>query len=193
MGLTIHYRGKFRDDASLMEMIDEVAEIVKIYDWKYTLFTEQFPTNPDSNDNLKNELYGILFTPPGSEPVHLTFLSDKRMCSILGLKAWGNSTEAEAEKYLCMLSTKTQFAGMETHKLIIHILKHISNKYLTGFSVLDEGKYWETGDEKLLQEIFSKYEAAFDIFEDALQNNPIRENESFEEYFNRLLSRLRKK
>lgn len=193
MGLTIHYRGKFRDDASLMEMIDEVAEIVKIYDWKYTLFTEQFPTNPDSNDKLKNELYGILFTPPGSEPVHLTFLSDKRMCSILGLKAWGNSTEAEAEKYLCMLSTKTQFAGMETHKLIIHILKHISNKYLTCFSVFDEGKYWETGDEKLLQEIFSKYEAAFDIFEDALQNNPIGDNESFEEYFNRLLSRLRKK
>jgi len=193
MGLTIHYSGIFRDDASLIEMIDEVKDITQIYDWKYTVFNEQFPVNPDSKEHLKNELYGVLFSPPSSEQVHLTFLSDKRMCSIIGLMAWGSSTEEKADEYLYMLSTKTQFAGIETHKLIIHILKHISNKYLTSFTVLDEGKYWESGDEKLLREIFSKYEAAFDIFENALQNNPIRENETFEEYFNRLIRRIGRK
>lgn len=193
MGLTIHYSGIFRDDASLIDMIDEIKDISQIYDWKHTVFNEAFPVNPDSKEHLKNELYGVLFSPLGSEPVHLTFLSDKRMCSIMGLKAWGTSTEEKANEYLYMLSTKTQFAGIETHKLIIHILKHISNKYLTSFTVLDEGKYWESGDEKLLREIFSKYEAAFDIFESALQNNPIRENETFEEYFNRLLRRLGRK
>lgn len=115
------------------------------------------------------------------------------MCSVIGLKVWGNSNEENASEYLYMLSTKTQFAGITAHKLIIHILKHIRKKYLDDFIVYDEGKYWETGDEKLLQKIFSNYEAAFDIFESALQNNPIRENETFEEYFNRLISRLRKK
>ncbi len=190
MGMTIHYSGKFRDDASLIDMIDEVRDISQIYDWKYTVFNEQFPFNPESPEHLKNQLYGILFSPPGSEPVHLTFLSNKRMCSIMGLKTWGSSTEEKADEYLCMLSTKTQFSGMETHKLIIHILKYIGNKYLTGLTVLDEGKYWETGDEKLLGEIFSKYETAFDIFENALQNYPIKKNETFEEYFNRLLWRL---
>lgn len=192
MGLTIHYSGIFRDDTLLKNMIDEVIDISRVYDWKYTVFNEQFPISVNPDENQKNELYGVLFTPTGSEPVHLTFLSNKRMCSIIGLHAWGSSYDEKAIEYLYLLSTKTQFAGIDTHRIIVHILKYISKKYLTNFRVLDEGKYWETGDEKLLNEIFSKYEAAFEIFDNALHNNPLSENETFEEYFARLLRQLGK-
>lgn len=192
MGLTIHYSGIFRDDTLLKNMIDEVIDISRVYDWKYTVFNEQFPISVNPDENQKNELYGVLFTPTGSEPVHLTFLSNKRMCSIIGLHACGSSYDEKAIEYLYLLSTKTQFAGIDTHRIIVHILKYISKKYLTNFRVLDEGKYWETGDEKLLNEIFSRYEAAFEIFDNALHNNPLRENETFEEYFARLLRQLGK-
>lgn len=193
MGLTIHYSGQFRKGSSLSELIEEVKDIAEIVNWKYTIFETEFPAwNPDENVQNGN-LFGIIFSPPGCEPVHLTFLSNKRMCSLIGLKVWGNSREEKAKEYLYMLSTKTQFAGINTHKLIIHILKHINKKYLNNFFIYDEGKYWESGDEHLLQQIFIRFETDFNIFENALDNNPMIENESIEEYFERLLKKINNK
>ncbi|MCJ7552659.1 MAG: hypothetical protein MUO34_02135 [Ignavibacteriaceae bacterium] len=190
MGLTIHYNGKFSENAFLTEMIEEVKDIAEIYNWKYTIFEMEFPSSDSDQNNQNGKLYGIMFFPPESEPVSLSFLSNRRMCSLVNLKVWGNSSDEKAKEYLYLLSTKTQFAGISIHKMIIHILRHISKKYLKDFSLYDEGKYWETGDEQLLQQIFSRYEAAFDIFEGALDNNPKSENESFEEYFERLLKKI---
>lgn len=113
------------------------------------------------NENKRNELYGLLSIPPGSEPVHLTFLPNKRMCSIIGLEVWGDSYDEKAKEHLYLLSTKTRSAGIDTHRIIVHILNYISKKYLANFNAVDEGKYWDNGENKLQNKIFSKYEAAF--------------------------------
>ena len=62
-----------------------------------------------------------------------------------------------AKELMFTACTKTQYAGPEAHIAIIKLLKYISGKYLTNFIVNDEGKYWDTGDEKILYAEFEKY------------------------------------
>jgi len=64
---------------------------------------------------------------------------------------------------------------------------------LLDFKVIDEGQYWETGDEKLLEETFKKYTDLIDGFQSSLENNPMGPGESFEEYFARILKQLHDK
>ncbi|MFA5806696.1 MAG: hypothetical protein WC879_18850, partial [Melioribacteraceae bacterium] len=103
------------------------------------------------------------------------------------LKFFGNSTDEDYKKYLYMLSVKTQFAGSNVHKLIIHLLKYLCKKYFQEFEVIDEGHYWETEDEKLLEETFEKYNDLLDSVGSALENIPMDSAETFEEYFDRIL------
>jgi len=89
-----------------------------------------------------------------------------------------------------MLSTKTQYAGIEIHKLIIHLFKYLSGKYLQDFILSDEGQYWETGDEKLLQDTFKRYTDLIESFASSIENYPRKSGENFEGYFARLLKQI---
>ncbi len=86
-----------------------------------------------------------------------------------------------------MLSTKTQFAGREVHKKIIDLLKYLKEKYFSELNVYDEGQYWETGDEAVLGRIFDRYEAVFEIVDQALNSNTRNPGESYEAYLKRIL------
>jgi len=188
MGLTIHYSGRFNEHASLSEMIEEVADIAEIYNWTYHVFEEHFPPIDNlGNAEYDNKIYGICFTPPECETINLCFLSNRRMSSAPNLEFFGKSSDEEYKKYLYMLSAKTQFAGSGTHKLIIHLLKYLNKKYFNEFKVIDEGSYWETEDEKLLEETFKRYTDFLDSVGAALENIPLKSEETFEEYFNRIL------
>ncbi len=115
------------------------------------------------------------------------------MSSYPNLKIWGNSDDEQEKKYLYMLSVKTQFAGGSIHKLIVHLLKYLRKKYFSEFSVFDEGKYWETGDELLLEKIFDKYNYYLNAFGDALESNPLKEGENFEKYFLRIMGKIKRR
>lgn len=191
MGLSIHYNGRFNKNLSLSEMIEEVKDIAEIHNWKYTIFEIQFPEKVINS--LDDTLYGICFSPPKCEPVWLCFLSNGRMSSPINLKSFGNSTDGKDKEYLYLLSTKTQYAGIEVHKLIIHFLKYISKKYFNEFYLADEGKYWETGDEKLLENIFNDYNSLMESFDSALKQIPSKPQENMEEYLIRILEMIHRK
>lgn len=191
MGLSIHYKGKFNESSSLSDMIEEVKDISVINNWKYEIFEREFPKNEQTNIN--NLIYGIIFVPPGSEPVYLTFLSNKKMSNSINLKIYGNSEDEKEKEYLYMLFTKTQFAGKEIHKMIILLLKHLSKKYFSEFILNDESRYWETGDEKILSESFDRYNLLFDLVETAFENIPKNNNESVEEYIARIIKTINDK
>lgn len=193
MGLSFHYNGRFNTKTSLKAMIEEVKDIAEIYKWPYHIFDDEFPAKSLGKTPYNQNIYGICFTPPGCETVDVCFLSNGRMSSAMHLKFYGNTTNKEEAEYLYMLSVKTQYAGIETHKIIIHLLKYISGKYLLDFNVSDEGEYWETGDEELLQEIFTRYTNLIEGFTSSLENYPMKPGESFETYFMRLLQQLHKK
>lgn len=184
MGLTIHYSGSFNPVASLPCMIREVKEVAEVNNWEYFVFEEKFPV-PFCTD-CQEELYGICFTPPGCDMVSLTFLSNARMCGPAQLRFFGCRSGKEEENLLYNIFTKTQYAGIEVHKKIIKILKYISKKYLSDFAIYDEGQYWETGDEELLQQIFGRYNLAMDILSSALCDDTKSEDESVEEQLKQL-------
>ena len=192
MGLSIHYSGRFNPAASLKAMIEEVKDIATIYKWDYFVFDNEFPADSLGKTTYNQHIYGICFTPPECETVDLCFLSNGRMSCAVNLKFYGNSSNKEEAAYLYMLSTKTQYAGIQIHKLVIHLLKFISKKYLLDFTLSDEGEYWETGDEKLLEENFKRYTSLINGFVSSVQNYPIEPGESFEAYFERLMEHIQK-
>lgn len=193
MGLSINYSGSFNHRASLPEMIEEVKDIAEIYKWKYIIYEEHFPINSQGKPTFNRKIYGISFTPPNCESICLCFLSNGKMSSNTLLKFYGNSTSKEEQQYLYMLWVKTQFADSNVHKLIVHLLKYLSKKYFSNFNVLDEGQYWESENEKLLEEKFKQYNDLLETISSALENYPIKAGETFEQYFKRVLSRSQKK
>jgi len=65
------------------------------------------------------------------------------MISSNHLNLYGHLDDKSSSDFLYMLFTKTQYAGKETHKLIINMLRYISQKYFSAFNVKDDSLYWE--------------------------------------------------
>jgi hypothetical protein len=194
MGLSFHYSGKFRAGASLSEMIQEVKDIVEVCKWKYTIYEEEFPGGQNPENAYNGHIYGISFTPPECETVSLCFLSNRKMSSPVLFMLYGKTNDRPEHEYLYMLSVKTQFAGVETHKFIIALFRHLQKQgYFETLEISDEGKYWETGDENLLKEIFKRYVNALDSFSFAVEHIPKQKDEAYEKYFERLMKMIRNK
>ncbi|MDD3877176.1 MAG: hypothetical protein PHT69_11175 [Bacteroidales bacterium] len=191
MGLSFHYSGRFNPKKSLKEMIEEVEDMCKTLNWKYHILDTEFPDS-GFTDAYTDDVYGIIFSPPECEAVPLTFLSNGRMSSLINLKAFGNSGNEDYKKYLYMLSVKTQFAGIETHALLIKFFRHISLKYLLDFHISDEGYYWETVDLEKLQGQFNTYNKILDNFCLGLEAIPKNESEDLEDYLIRVFGLIQK-
>jgi uncharacterized protein YsxB (DUF464 family) len=85
-----------------------------------------------------------------------------------------------------MLSVKTQYAGLETHAIIIDFFRFIATKYLKNFTISDEGQYWESNDKKVLQAQFERYNSILDTFTLGLETIAPSTNESLIEYIERV-------
>ena len=193
MGLSIYYNGKFNQETSLSEMINEVKDIAEIHEWNYHIYENHFSENDLIHDSHSDQIYGISFSPPKCEPIWLCFLSNGKMSSPVNLKYSSDFTNEKENGYIYLSSTKTQYAGIEIHKLIIHLLKYISKKYFSEFNLIDEGKYWETSDEKILEENFNRMNSIMDSFGSALDTIPIKPDEDIEKYLLRILEIIHKK
>jgi len=193
MGLSIHYSGAFSNSASLSSMIEEVRDVAELHNWKYHIFEDAFDTQAFNCNDHKENIYGISFIPPECEPVWITFLSNGKMSNVMLLNLYGKSKDEKEQQYLYMNAVKTQYAGIEIHKLIIHLFKHLSKKYFTYFTMQDEGEYWETGDEVLLTKNFKRYTDLIDGFANATEIFPMLEGEDYEAYFTRLAERVQNK
>jgi len=191
MGLSIHYKGRFNKNAVLSDLITEVKEIAEAFKWNYRIHLEEFPDKSNNDDHYDGEIYGISFTPPKCETVSICFLSNYRMSSGAHLKFFGHSKNQSEKKYLYMLSVKTQFSGITIHKAIIELFRYLLKKnYFSEFNLIDEGDYWETGNENLLEQKFKEYGDLIDNFSMAIETIPIKQGESFENYFERIIGRI---
>src|SRR6185437_486409 len=181
MGLSIHYSGYIQNRELINALIEEVKEICKTLEWHTHIFDD-------------DEIKGISFAPEGSESVFLTFNHDGRTLSPLNILNKDIYDRIRVPKeFIFTISTKTQYAGEEAHIAIIKLLKHLAKKYLKDFTLNDEGNYWETGDEKILRQQFSRFEAAMDIFCEALKDLTTNPGETSESLVDRLERLLREK
>jgi hypothetical protein len=193
MGLSFHYSGSIARPELLPELIDEVLDITKIYGWKYSIYQTSFPNNSLSGVNEYNdEIFGVSFTPPECETINICFLSNGRMSSLSHLKFFGKSTDQTESPFLYLISVKTQFSGPLIHAIIVQIFRHLNKRYFSDFKFSDEGQYWETDNEEILKNNFAKYDALMDNFTLGLETLPMKKDESFEDYFLRLLELIEK-
>jgi len=162
----------------------EVVDVCKELSWAYHLI-------PGPNSD---KLTGIVFSPTGSEPICLTCLPDGRLCSPFNImnKDLYEENELDAE-LIYTTSTKTQYAGMETHIAIIKLLKYLKEKYFSVFELIDEGGYWETMDEKILLGQFTTYETAINRLIEALGQIEPTETETAESIADRVERLLKEK
>lgn len=186
MGISIHFKGQLRTNASLISLVEEVTDIVKIYQWPYKIFETAFPSKKEND----NDLYGICFTPPECETISLCFLSDGKLTSIESWHLRNKSQDKNKETLTRWISVKTHFAGEAVHKLIIHLLDYLNKKYFTYFTLSDEGQYWETRDEDLLHQKFTYLNGLMNSFAEGLEVNPMMPGESFDKYFERILKNI---
>ena len=184
MGISIHFNGRLKSKSSLPLLVEEVCDIVRIHKWDYHTFEKEFPKNAFGQKEFNRHLYGICFTPPGCETIDLCFLSNGKLTSVSAL---GYFLKTKDKTIFKGVSVKTQFAGSSVHKLLIHLMDHLSKKYFKNFRLYDEGRYWETRDEKILDKNFKELEELLNAFGDRLEIVPIDSGESFEKYFERIL------
>ncbi len=193
MGLSIHYSGSIINAELLPELIEEIKDIVSIHKWDYFIYERLFPNNSLSKSGFNNNMYGISFSPPKCEPIFICFLSNGRLGNPSRLQLYSDSDSIEKREFLFMLSTKTQYAGVEIHQFIIQLFSYLNTKYFIDFKMIDESCYWETNDETILKLNFKKYNDLMDHVESSINNCPKMTNESIEGYFERLLIQIRNK
>lgn len=185
MGLSLHYRGKLKNAPSLQSLIEEAVDFAKIEQWDFFVFEEQFKNDSFSESIDTENLYGVMLIPPKSEPLCLSFLSNGRMVGLMNFNVLRMNAAID-DLMLYTISTKTQFTTVSNHKKIVLFLDHISQNYLTDFECSDEGYFWETRDETLLEKTFEKYTQIIDNFSSSLEMIPMEDGETIEEYLIRI-------
>jgi hypothetical protein len=187
MGLTIHYKGKLKNAKDLKSLIDEIRDVAKAENWNYFVFEEQFENNAFSEIINRENLYGIMITPPQSEPFCISFLSNGRMSGIHNFNVLQFENDIN-EDLVYAVFTKTQYSGYANHKKLILLLDFISKSYLENFECTDDGYYWETRDDDLLKKTFEKYTNWIESISSSIEMIPKKDGENIEDYLIRLAS-----
>ena len=187
MGLSFHFNGRLRKAESLPALIEEVKDVSDVYGWKYYIHGSHFPDDSFENRTSFDKIYGISFTPTKSETISFVFLSNGRMVCPPRISFFANT---ENERYIYLISVKTQFAGVFVHQLLIQFIKYLNDKYFDDFNLDDESHYWETGDKNIMQERFKLYNNMLDNIELSSQTFPIKPDEDIVSYFERLMKHI---
>ena len=151
MGVTIHFEGQLKSDKDLDNVISKAKNFARTNEMPYETFSEplkKLSRLKDEQDwDYEGPTKGIKIQPdPNSDPLWLEFDKDNYI-----------------QEYC-----KTQFAGIDIHLKIISLLKEIQ-PHFNKLYVIDEGEYWDTEDETLLQNSLNNY---FDAVENAKADNP---------------------
>ena len=170
MGITIHYSGTFRSDASLKDMVEEASAYARLNNWEFRVFETSFDALAPVDTDPDQTLYGLVINPPNCEGIDLFFNIDRQLGFYNDHKGfrheiwvvdektgegdWVPDPEAQNLQPSRGAFTKTAYAGKAIHIKVVALLKQISKKYFENFEVYDETEFWDHGDERLLDNYF---------------------------------------
>ena len=174
MGITIHYKGKLDASELIEPFCEEVQDIARSMEWEFTAIT------PENND--KNGLKGLFIKPhEKAELLQFTFDKEGFLRNALLLEY-----EDTNDEFTYFNHIKTQFAPIEIHVAIVKLLKYLKQKYMRNLEVKDEGLFWETNDEKILNEKLEFLNKAMDKLEGILNSIPHEKDETAESIANKI-------
>ena len=150
MGVTIHFEGRLKSQNYFDHVVEISEKFAQYNHMEYQIFKESdkiLQRVKDEKDwDYKGSTQGIKIQPDiNSDPLWIEF--DKY--------------------YYIQEYCKTQFVDIHVHVKIIELLRLIE-PYFADLVVTDEGEYWDTTDEKILQENF---DTCFNAIEDAKNEN----------------------
>jgi len=150
MGVTIHFEGKLKSQASYQNVIETARHFAQVNDFNFSIFQEDnklLSRVKDEKDwDYQGPTMGILIKPDeNSDPLNIEFDRD----------------------YYIQEYCKTQFADISVHILVIDLLRQLET-YFETLTVFDEGEYWETRDLSRLQ---NHIDNCFKAIEEAKQED----------------------
>jgi hypothetical protein len=134
LGVTIHFEGRLRDEAAFQRLVLQVEAFAEIKGWPAKRFQEpnvRLVRVIDGKDvDYVGPTLGIEVQPhPDSEGLRFEFDQSLFM------------------QDFC----KTQFAGLETHRDVVELLRELA-PFFEVFGVFDDGELWETNDVHVLNQ-----------------------------------------
>ncbi len=150
MGVTIHFEGGLKSVEAFKEVIAIAVKFASDNGFEYSMIQEDNKllerVRNEENWDYRGPTNGILIEASGAcDPINLEFDKDFYL-----------------QEYC-----KTQFAGVEIHKLICGLFKSIE-PFFSQLQIFDEGEYWETADISLLE---THFEQTFEAIEMAKKEN----------------------
>ncbi len=149
MGVTIHFEGSLKDETSYQKLVEVVRAFADQHGWSYEensnydAVLERF--DQEGADVYEGPAKGIVVMPhEDAEPLRFEFDSD----------------------LFVQERIKTQFSNVETHILVVTLLKLVRPLF-SHLEVSDEGEYYESGDVTRLEAAF---ESCFAQLDELLQD-----------------------
>lgn len=219
MGLSFHYKGRLTSASELNTFVEEVEDICKVFDWKFSVLNTEYP-NDKFVSPLNEDDYGVIFTPDECEPVTLIFDSEGRiynpwMKDLIAKHDEGqvkvitvqlnlddeelnpifteDSEDFDPLDMVYTVSVKTQFTTAEQHVKIIELLRYISGKYFSDFEMIDESGYWTSRNPEKLDAKLNKVTEFIDRFEDMVSSEVIKSPEDFLKFIKKLSQEIKDK
>ena len=176
MGITIAYRGQLKSPALIDKICLELKEIANLLEWEYTILDEDFDRPTDIKLEVKEngcEIVGHLALKGIDLNVHKDCSSLSFFFDLNGIlrDPVQMTEESNENEDLPFSFVKTQFASPGIHIIIVKLLRYLKEKYFQRFEVIDEGKYWETGDKDLLKEKMEFLSQKMNALAQALKNS----------------------
>ena len=174
MGISIHYKGKLNSENLIDPFCEEVKDIADSMDWEYTIINREL----GDEFSLKG-----LFIKPHEKAELLQFVFDQKgyLRNALHLDYTDNDDDISFFNHI-----KTQYAPVEIHIAIIKLLHYLKEKYVSSLEVYDDGRFWETNDERILNEKLEFLNKAMDKLEDILNSIPHEKDETAESIANKI-------
>lgn len=219
MGLSFHFKGKLTFASELPTFVEEVEDICKVFDWRFSVLSIVYP-NDQFVSPINEEDYGVIFSPHDCEPVTLIFNSEGRiynpwMKDIITKHEEGQvkvitvqlnledeeitpifTEDSESFDPLDMVytvSVKTQFTTAEQHVRIIELMRYISGKYFSDFELIDESGYWNSRNPEIIDGKLNKVSEFIEKFEDLVSNESIKSPEDFLTFIKKLSQQIKDK
>lgn len=219
MGLSFHYKGRLTSASELNTFVEEVEDICKVFDWKFSVLNTEYP-NDKFVSPLNEDDYGVIFTPEECEPVTLIFDSEGRiynpwMKDIIAKHDEGqvkvitvqlnlddeelnpifteDSEDFDPLDMIYTVSVKTQFTTAEQYVKIIELLRYISGRYFSDFEMIDESGYWTSRNPEKLDAKLNKVTEFIDRFEDMVSSEVIKSPEDFLKFIKKLSQEIKDK
>ncbi len=176
MGITIYYRGKINQADLVDRLTDEMEDFAHSLEWRTQHWKEDW-SKKSPPGRLSQGRKSI--RPSGHASLHAITLFPHKNCELVSLIFDSNGYLADARVTAMQaqtvmkrdgswVSTKTQFAPLESHITIVKLLQYLKKRYIANLEVIDEGGYWESRDAGQLKRRLDSINSSLDLLESPL-------------------------